>query len=369
MDDRRKIRALAIDDEEGDRTTFHRLNRYGLLCTAIPPPKPDHFPLEIFERIERDGIDVVLLDFRLDDRAPSDEQPVSYRGGMLAAAIKEKLQIPIVLVTTEEKRREYVADNPRIRNLFDYTLLKSQIGGQKNERELAGAQIVDLAIGFRRIRAELESAGSTREVSQAICQLLDIDNEELGSLEGCLQATVPTKIAEFASWLLQGLLDNPGPLLADDEASARLGLTNRTFAEKKVQEWASRARYKGVFGDLHHRWWEGRLLAQLQTARDEREGERGTRAAAIARDCGESRLQAAQCTWCNKGLVQRACYVCKKGVDATHHLVARVDDRPTWALPAVVCFRCIQRGRDEEFSSIHYRPGSGHLIAELKGTE
>ncbi len=370
MNEQRKVHALAIDDEEESRTTLERLNRYGIKCDAIPPPAPGDFPVEIFERIQRDRIDVVLLDYRLDDEAPSGDKPVSYRGGMLAADIKEKLPIPIILVTTEEKRREYVADNPRIRNLFDHTLLKSQIGGRPKERKLAGAQIIDLARGFGMIQTELAPGGSVSESSEAACNLLGVDAEELGLLEEQLRATVPAKAAVFASWLLQGLLYYPGPLLDADEARSRLGLAERSFAKKKVRDWADRARYKGVFGELHPRWWESRLLDLLQAAAgDHSFGESNARAEAIAQDCGESELTAARCTHCNKGLVQRTCHVCKKAVDATHHLVARVDDRPVWAMPAVVCFRCIKTGRDEQDSAIRYGPGSGHLIAELKGLE
>ncbi len=370
MDDRREVRALAIDDEDGSRTTFERLNRYGVRCDAIAPPKPEAFHEEIFRRIERDQIDVVLLDFRLDDQALPNDAPVSYRGGMLAAAIKERLLIPIVLVTTEEKLREHVADNPRIRGLFDHTLLKPQIGGRPKERKSAGAQIIDLARGFREIRASMERADSARELEKAVCHLLGISSDELGRLEESLQATVPKKTAELANWLLQDLLRYPGPLLDADEARSRLGLTEGAFAKEKVRDWAEGARYKGVFGELHPRWWEGRLLALLQTAAgDDCFGEAKARAAAIARQCGLSGLTAARCAHCEKGLVQRTCHVCKRAVDASHHLVARVDDRPAWALPAVVCFRCIKTGRDEKDPPIRYGPGSRHLVAELKGTE
>ncbi len=371
MDDRREVRALAIDDEGGSRTTLERLKRYGVRCDAIAPPRPEAFHEEIFTRIERDHIDIVLLDFRLDDQALPDDVPVSYRGGMLAAAIKERLLIPIVLVTTEEKLREHVADNPRIRGLFDYTLLKSQIGGRPKVRKSAGAQIIDLARGFREIRASLDRAASVSELEKAICHILGINSDELGRLEESgVEETVPRRTAELASWLLQDLLCYPGPLLDADEARSRLGLTKNAFAKEKVRNWADGARYKGVFGELHPRWWEGRLLALLQKAAgDDCFGEAKARVAAIARECGESGLTAARCAHCHKGLVQRTCHVCKAAVDATHHLVARVDDRPSWALPAVVCFRCIRTGRDEEDSSIRYGPGSRHLIAELKGTE
>ncbi len=370
MDDRREVRALAIDDEDGSRMTLERLNRYGVRCDAIAPPKPEAFHEAIFRRIERDHIDIVLLDFRLDDQALPNDAPVSYRGGMLAAAIKEKLLVPIVLVTTEEKLREHVADNPRIRGLFDHKLLKSQIGGRPKERQVAGAQIIDLARGFREIQASIERAKGAREPEKAICHLLGISSDELSRLEEGLRATVPKKTAELASWLLQGLLLYPGPLLDADEARSRLGLTKGAFAKERVRDWASGARYKGVFGELHPRWWEGRLLALLQTAAgDASFGQAKARAAAIARACGESGLTAARCAHCEKGLVQRTCHVCRKSVDASHHLVARVDDRPAWALSAVVCFRCIKTGRDEEDPSIRYGPGSRHLIAELKGTE
>ena len=370
MDDRREVRALAIDDDDESRTTLERLSRYGVQCTAIPPPRADAFPEEIFARIEQEEIDVVLLDFRLDDQAPPEDTPVSYRGGMLAAAIKEKLPIPIVLVTTEEKLREYVTDNPRIRSLFDHTLLKSQIGGRPRERQRAGTEITDLAKGFRQIRHALHHPGSAEKSKQAVRDLLNIDSQEFSRLEERLRVPVPVKTAEFASWLLQGLLIYPGPLLDGDEACSRLGLTRKAFAKEKVQAWAAGARYQGVFGELHSRWWEGRLLTGLQKAAgDESTGKAQKRAAAIARECGEGSLAAARCSWCREGLVQRACHLCREAVDTTHHLVARVDERPGWALPAIVCFRCIATGLDEGIPSIRYGPGSRHLIAELKGLE
>ena len=370
MDDRREVRALAVDDDDESRTTLERLSRYGVRCDAVPPPKADALPEQILARIERDEIDVVLLDFRLDDQALSGDAPVSYRGGMLAAAIRERILIPIVLVTTEDRLREYVADNPRIRSLFDFTLLKSQIGGRLSERKSAGIQIIDLARGFRSIRCILEDhPRKAKESAKAICHLLDINEGELSDLEEHLQKDVPTKGPEFASWVLQSLLSYPGPLLDSDEVRSRLGLTSGAFARKRVQDWADVSRYRGVFGELHPRWWERRLLAQLQAAAgNESFGSARQRAVAISKECGERSLPAARCSWCNQGLVQRTCALCKKAVDATHHLVARLDDRPAWALPAIVCFRCIATGRDEDLS-IRYGPGSSSLINEIKGLE
>ncbi len=367
MDERRDVRALAIDDDEEGRTTLERLGRYGVECIATPPPRADTFPEEIIGRIERKQIDVVLLDFQLDDQSQPGEHPVSYRGGMLAAAIKEKLPTPIVLVTTEEKLSEFVADNPRIRSLFDHQLLKSQLSGSHEERKKAAAEIKDLATGFRRIRQALDSTGDAKKSRAAARALLDIDQEELTRLEERLQAPVPLKPVEFASWLLQGLLIYPGPLLDAGEARSRLGLSERAFANENVQDWADEARYKGVFGELHRRWWEGQLLICLQRAAGDRSfGNAQNRAEAIAKECGERDLPAAQCTWCEKGLVQRTCHVCRKAVDTTHNLAARVDERPTWALPAIVCFRCIETGRAENIPCIRYGPGSIQLIDELK---
>jgi CheY-like chemotaxis protein len=367
MSERRGVRALAVDDEDESRTTLERLSGYGFRCTAIPPPKPEGFKEEIFARIERDAIDVVLLDFRLDDQSLPEDTPVSYRGGMLAAALKERLLTPIILVTTEEKLREHVTDNPRIRNLFDHTLLKSKIGGRREERQAAANQIIDLAEGFRRIRDAFDDPGSEAKARKAVCGLLGIDGKGIDRLEERLRASVPTKTAELANWLLQSLLRYPGPLLDEGEARSRLGLTQDSFGKESVQGWAEAARYHGVFGRLHPRWWEGQILTRLQEAAgDATFSEASKRVSAIAAACGERGLTAARCTWCEEELVQRTCHVCRGAVDATHHLVARVDERPPWALPAVVCFRCIATGRDEQIAAIQFGPGSRSLIDELK---
>ena len=201
-----RIRALAVDDDPDDRQTMIRLGRYGVECTAIPPPHPAEFRKSVFKLIDDGTVDIVLLDFRLDDQSTAGSGPASYRGGTLAAAIRERYpETPIVLVTTEEKRKEYVEGNPGVRGLFDHTLLKSTIGGRGQCRQTAAHEIVDLATGFRRIREALASP----RPEGAARQLLGIDNGELKvsppmsaqpsrtparhSLGGCCTRSSPTR--------------------------------------------------------------------------------------------------------------------------------------------------------------------------------
>lgn len=370
MTEPRKTRVLAVDDDAASRKTFKRLEKYDIQCHAMAPPASGKLDEEILETIDQEGFEIVLVDYRLDDQSRDGEMPVSYRGGRLAAAIKEKHQIPIVLVTTEEKHREYVADNPRIRGLFDHTLLKSQFG-RPREREAAARQIIDLAKGFQQILRALEEPLDEIEPRRKVARLLGLDVDSMEKLEERLRVAIPTKPAELASWLLQRFLVFPGALLDADEARSRLGLTKEAFDREKVKAWIATARYEGVFHELHPRWWEGKLLNHLRKTAGEEgaSGKAQTRTQAIAEACGEEGLATASCTYCGGGLVQRTCHLCRGAVDATHHLVARVDERPAWAFPAVICFQCIATGRDEEDPSIRYGPGSRSLVEELKGMD
>lgn len=362
-----RVRALAIDDDPQALQTFRRLEKHGIECRAILPPRPEVFPAEIFQPIEQGKIDVVLVDFILDAESGQGEKPASYRGGMLAAAIKERFpETPIVLVTTEEKHRRLVKESPKVRELFDHLLLKSEISGRPAQRTRAVSQIRALAEGFRRIREALRRPPEA-DPWKPLQRLLGIDSEHLEKLADRLGGSAPQAQADAVNWLLGELLAHPGPLLDAAEARSRLGLTSDSFEKESVQRWAESARYHGVFAELHPRWWESGLFELLKRdAGDAAFGEAVKRAAAIAAACGEKKLQAARCRWCGRGLVQRTCHVCKESVDATHHLVARVDARPVWALPAVVCFSCIATGRAEQDPAIRFGPGAHGLVEELK---
>lgn len=107
---------------------------------------------QLRERLGDSGYDIVLLDYRLDDRAEDRVMTVNYRGGTIAAALKEQLpHIPLVLVTTADKFEASLEHNARVKRLFDLTVLKENLLTPLEQRSLIANDIKDLAIGYRRV--------------------------------------------------------------------------------------------------------------------------------------------------------------------------------------------------------------------------
>jgi len=365
------IRALAVDDNPEHRKSFERLKSDSLICTAISPPTPDSLADKILQPIKNGDVDVVLLDFRLDENASPHRDPAPYRGGTPAAAIKEgSPSTPVVLVTSSAYFRDYIENNPHIGSLFDHSLSKSNISKPK-DRIAAIATIIDLVRGFRKIQDTANGRSASSILPELLTNTLELQGEELELALDCLGGTSFKSTADVADWILKNILKYPGPLLDENEARVRLGLTGKSFSNSSVQRWLVPSKYSGVFSEIFPRWWEGRLLDQLyesaHAASVDAAGESQERIVAIRHACSDSALTADVCSFCNSGLIQRSCHICQKAVDATHHLAAQVDPRPAWALPAIVCFDCIQKGRDEVAGRrVRYGPGVKPLVEKLR---
>lgn len=356
-----KIRAVLVDESNEDLKYADRLTRSGLTCERQKPTKS----LSQLVQLLIDGdYDIFLLDYRLDEM-PADSGP-DYRGGSVAAKLKERNpELPVVLVTTEQKRRESLEHNPQVRGLFDFDVLKEDLARLSDQRR-AAQQLTDLAVGYRRIREVL--ARQSKSVSwKAIARVMGARPREQEVLMEFCTRRMPTTTAEVAQWLLREIIAFPGLVLDRDETRVRLGLTESAFSHAKVQAWLESASYAGVFSKVHPRWWRGRvaeLIKQLVPANSSASAK--GRAAAIARISKAQHLKADRCNWCGHGEIARACSSCRCAVDATHCLPASIDARPLWAESAVVCFRCIYNGRAD---NIALQSGASNLVNDLKANK
>src|SRR5580704_2992118 len=123
------VRVLIIDDDVGESTLLASLlNKSGddLLCDAARP----HGSVEatatlIKERLETDAPRLLLLDYRLEDHQTADGDTADFRGGTVAGYVRDQdPDLPIVLLTSEEKLHRFVERRPGMKQHFDWTLLK-----------------------------------------------------------------------------------------------------------------------------------------------------------------------------------------------------------------------------------------------------
>lgn len=359
------VRALLLDDSDDDRETFRRLKRYGLPCDAIAPPPLAWVQEEVVATVNDGAYDLVLVDFLLDQEATEGGRNVNYRGSTPAALLKDRCpHIPVVLVTTEDKYREYIEHRSELSTLFDFILSKSQIR-TREDRKVVARKLRDLALGFRRLRLVVEGE-STDGRWEDLRNALMATSEEFQRLRREWPRALPGSASELARWLLKELLKFPGPLRNDAETAVMLGVTREALNEEPLRGWAAAASYEGVFSGIYRRWWSSRLLETLADLLGESALlPSGRRAAALVEKLGLQGSYVAHCTWCREPSVHRVCALCTEPVDATHHLRVRQSQRPEWALPKVVCFRCIETGEDEA-ADVHYGSGTADLIDDLR---
>jgi CheY-like chemotaxis protein len=356
-----KIRAVLVDESDQDLKYAERLTRSGLSCA---PKKPQKSLSELVQDLIDGNYDVFLLDYRLDEM-PADSGP-DYRGGSVAAKLKERVpDLPVVLVTTEQKHQASLEHNPQVRGLFDFDVRKEDLARLSGQRK-AAEQLTDLAVGYRKIRQVLTGQGEAISW-KAIARVMDARPREQDVLNEFCTRGMPTRTAEVAQWLLREVIAYPGLLLDKDETRVRLGLTQSAFAHARVQAWLDAASYAGVFSKVQGRWWRGRVAERVKDlVLANSSGDAKERAAAVARGSKAQHLKADQCTWCGQGDITRACSSCRQAVDAAHCLPASVDARPLWAEPAVVCFRCIHNGRADD---IAVQSGASSLLSDLKANK
>ena len=360
-----EVSAVLLDDSEHDRAMFRRLERYGLPCEAIAPPKLSAVGEEVVSFVNDGTYDLVLIDFLLDQEPMEPGRGVTYRGSTPAAIVKECCpHVPVVLVTTEAKYQAHLQHRSQLSELFDHFLLKSRVRTQEHRKGVA-QELADLASGFKRLRSVVE--GQDMEARWGKLQeALAATDEEFRGLREEWPNELPESASELARWLLKELLEYPGPLRDQTETAVMMGMTKAAVKVEAIGEWAAPTVYQGVFARMHERWWSGRLLAALKGLLGQSALlPSGERADSLSNKLGLQEPNVAQCSWCEKPIVHRVCSICRDPVDATHHLKVSGSHSPEWALPAVVCFRCIETGRDEA-DAVRYGPGTAELIEDLR---
>ena len=291
------LRAVLVEDNSLDQRFAERFKSAGLPCELLPPSSSKD---ELVEALSDGEFDLVILDYRLDDLPE-----VSYRGGSVAAELKERNPLlPIALFTAAEKRADFARRNPSLSEVFDYIVEKESAQQLSERRKIAG-QLGDLAVGFRRIRQAFRRSRS------ASAQAILVRSMKAKKNELPTQTHVRGKkdaAPLVARRILKSLLRYPGPLVDESKARALLGLTKQAFRRKQTLCWLGPARYDGVFSEIAERWWKGRTQSLLL------EGGGGDilsssveRVKAVAAACGVRSLRADFCNWCGRTDVIHGC--------------------------------------------------------------
>lgn len=341
--------AVLVDDQESDRRDYAQLLGNDDLRMFPVAPSDQVETVDAIEQATRvDHPSVILLDYRLDE-----DPDVRYRGGSLAAALRDRIpNIPLVLLTTEAKFHD-MEFRPGVEDLFDWRLLKGSVSA---DRSFARLQVIELAIGYQRVAAISREAGASWNDVAAV---LDSDASELVDVAR-RDAFDPTQVggAQLARWILHVFLRLQGVLIDPSQVRALTGLDTGSFELAQVRELLEPARYSGVFGEMSEHYWTSQVQAILTDLVGPGTVPTSVRAAALSKAVG-SALEPSRCTWCAGERVLRACTVCAQMVDAAHALNRKSPPLPEWSAAPIACFRCIAEGRVNESQLV----GSAQEIA------
>jgi CheY-like chemotaxis protein len=344
MMERDRARAVAIDDSANDRQLALLLEGDGLSVRALSPANTvENTVAEVAAELEAVTVPgVVLVDYRLDQ-----EQEVGFKGGTVAAALREAMpDTPLVLFTTEERLRQWVDQQSGIRALFDWQLIKGTVLGSAEARARARETVVSMAESFARVM-EVRDNVDTSDVWEVIRISMAA---EAGEIRPFRSSTVDVPHRESASqiarWILQQALQHPGPLVSDADARAIAGLSQDSWRDGRVREWRRESAYSGVFRGSGDWYWRGRMSRQVdQLFESMIAPEDAVERARVISQVLDRPLEPDRCSWCGESDVLRACSICRRAVDSAHAL--RPLGHPDWSLGRVVCFTCILDGEAE----------------------
>jgi CheY-like chemotaxis protein len=353
------VRAVIVDDDETEAGALADLLRAGgddlEVVLQAPLSSVEATAASTLEALGEQGARLVLVDYRLGDNPIEGGDIVRFKGGAVAGYIRDQNpEVPIALLTSEEKLHDWVERRTGIKEIFDWTLIKKEISAEGGA-ERARARIVDYARSWE----AASTWGEEDALWERMAELLNAPEGEIALFEE-LEAEPPRAevTAEVMHWVLFDALLTPGPLIDSDTARVVLGLDHDSFGRKGVSEWLADARYDGALNTFAERWWGSLVRAKLaEAAAGTRPLDASARASALGAKLGVE-LRHEGCSWCRGERTLQACHQCGKATDAAHSVRPLSRPLPAWADSWVICYSCIADGSAEEITF----PQSAHDV-------
>lgn len=214
----------------------------------------------IEERLKETSDFALLVDLRLDQDAPANQQRVSYRGPTLVQELRSRMvgpqpalkPFPIVLWSADERLHlDYEADITS-HDLFDFVVSKDALRQDFGE---VSRKICGLVSGYAKL---LNTGRSLKEMLAAF----GLDEESSSWMpEEALNEVVDTitrSVPSAAKFINDELLDFEGSLISTEILAVRLGVDLSALDEKETDILMTAfgsALYRGPFCDSRNLWW------------------------------------------------------------------------------------------------------------------
>lgn len=334
-----------VDDTETDQIYA------GLLSSSGENPLTfSYWPVsdasELAGKLFASSLDIVAIDFRLDENPDMVAPGHAYKGSALAQLLRDRAvddparDFPIVLVTAEVKMKTMYSRDRTAHDLFDKVYTKERVSGPQKAQ--TRKELLALCEGYKSLKACILTGDRLTIFELPAAEREFVDHQELRSV---LEEAEAPHIA--AGFILREVIDRTGLLLSDNEVAARLGLEPSGVDRFAPLLTKFGLHYRGIFSQGWRRWWAHRFdfwAEEFFGCRPTRLT--GTERAGKLNEHFSLGLTAALSTW-NPALYEKfsfACASCNKPASVHYSLEAYDPRVPIFGQPRRICWDCIQTG-------------------------
>ncbi|CAI8774240.1 Response regulatory domain-containing protein [Pseudomonas chlororaphis] len=288
------------------------------------------------------NIDIVLLDFRLDENPGMISPEHAYKGSGLAQLLRDKAMaspekdIPIVLISAEDKFRSFFRPDRTAHDLFDVAYGKDQASADRSKIQ---RQLISLCEGYRLLKSYWD-ADRMSIFSENSDDLVFFDNQDITS--NIRDAAAP-HIAARA--VMKNLIERNGVLLTTSEALARLGIDKSGHAELEELLNNNNIGYNGIFSSGWPRWFAHRFDSFSEEILKKRPSNlTGNEKCKILNEKTGLNFKPAKSTW-NQSSDEKfifSCASCSEPTEIRHSLSAYDPTCPRHAQRRRICWDCVQ---------------------------
>jgi len=285
---------------------------------------------------------IVLLDFRLDENPKMINPTKAFKGSGLAQLLRDKAMalpekdFPVVLISAEDKFRNFFRPDRTAHDLFDVAYGKDQASANSKEIQ---QQLISLCEGYRHFKL-CWNADRMSVFSNDPDDLAYFDHQDITL--NIREAAAP-HIAARA--IMKNLIERNGILLTTSEALARLGID--TSGRKELEDLLSRNNiaYNGIFSSGWPRWLAHRFEDFAESILNKRPSNlTGTEKCKILNDRTGSSFTPAASKW-NQSSDEKfifSCASCGAATEIRHSLSTYDPTCPRHGQRRRICWDCVQ---------------------------
>lgn len=334
-------------DDDADTTYVELLSTEEETGLSLELKKPESIT-ELAKTLFNASPDIIVLDYRLDENFAACPEG-QYKAGPLAQQLRDlasdniEKDFPIVLVSAEDKIRQYYRPDATTHDLFDKLYVKEDVAN--NYRQYRN-ELIGIIEGYQLIKAHWSE-------QDKLCHILKLPLKDRYAIEfeELLVATEEIQAVHvLARVLIQDLLTRPGILLSWNDVRAKLGVAYDSPDQAQLKERLDIAKFSGAFSRTWERWWRhqfDRYATDLFNKPPT--GLSGDERVACLNNKFGLALEPAKSRWTNGSdeLFVLSCVVCEYPTELRHSVAAYDPRVPKFAERKRICWDCVRADRYE----------------------